>query len=164
VLPLLGSQLLKGYSVVIALYEVHICAQGLTAGCLYCTPSLHLTLQQRVVGSIRSCVTLYGRLDSSLCSQLIKVGRGVVTALHEVPMLKDLLVVAYIALPYYISRYSSGLSVPYAYVPLYGWLDSSSCLQLSWGRSVVIALYEVPCAQGLTGGGLYRTPLLHLTL
>jgi hypothetical protein len=77
---------------------------SLGAGCLYCTPSLHLTLQQRVVGSIRSCVTPYGRLDSSSCSQL------------------------------------------------------------SRGRSVVIALYEVPCAQGLTGGGLYRTPLLHLTL
>jgi hypothetical protein len=95
---------------------------------------------------------------------IVAVGRGVVIALHEVPMLKDLLVAACITLPHYISRYSSGSSVLYARVPLYGRLDSSSCSQLSRGRNIIIALYEVPCAQGLTGGGLYRTPLLYLTL
>jgi hypothetical protein len=78
-----------------------------------------------------------------LCSQLIKVSRGVIIALHKVPMLKDLLVVAYITLPYYILRYSSGSSVLYARMPLYGRLNSSSCSQLSRGRSIIIALYEV---------------------
>jgi hypothetical protein len=143
VLPSLGSQLSKGRSIIIALYEVHIYTQGLTTGYLYYTPSLYLTLQQRVVGSIRSYVTPYSRLNSSSCSQLIKVGHSVITALHEVPILKDLLVVACITLPHCISRYSSGSSVLYARVPLYSRLDSSSCSQLSRGRSVVIALYEV---------------------
>jgi hypothetical protein len=35
---------------------------------------------------------------------------------------------------------------------------------LSRGRSIITALYEVPYAQGLTSGGLYHTPSLHLTL
>ena len=70
-------------------------------------PILHsLTASYATVGSsvLYARVPLYGRLDSSSCSQLVKVGRGIIIALHEVPVLKDLLL-AYIVLPYCISRY-----------------------------------------------------------
>ena len=90
-------------------------AQGLNDSGLYCTPSLHLTLQQRIVSFIRSvCQYTFIQSAGQLIMLTIDQGYSIVTALHNVPMLKDLLLMAYIALPHYISHYSRGSSVLYA--------------------------------------------------
>ena len=75
-------------------------------------------------------------------------GRSVVIALYEVPVLKDLLMVAYIALPHYILRYSRRSS--------FHTLDNSVrsarmlvVLAIVKGRGVITALHEVPVLEDL---------------